>query len=72
MSDDQRLIVVAVILGAHGVRGDVRVKSFTDDPEDSFKYGPLRDSESAALLDPARWRSAKDHFIVTPKVPKSK
>ena len=37
-------LCVGVIVGAHGVRGDLRVKSFTDDPEDLVSYGPLTDA----------------------------
>jgi len=36
-------LCVAVIAGAHGVRGDVRIKSFTADPEGLAAYGPLTD-----------------------------
>ena len=34
---------VAVVSGAHGIRGDVVVKSFTDYPEDFANYGVLED-----------------------------
>ncbi len=67
-----RLVVVGVILGAHGVRGDVRVKSFTAEPEACFDYGPLLDAGGAALLEALRVRPGKAHFIVTPKVPREK
>jgi len=36
-------ICVGIITGAHGVRGAVRVKSFTADPKDVARYGPLED-----------------------------
>lgn len=36
-------LCVAVIAGAHGVRGDVRIKSFTADPKGLAAYGPLTD-----------------------------
>ena len=36
-------VCVGVVAGAHGVRGLVRVKSFTDDPADIAAYGPLSD-----------------------------
>lgn len=36
-------LCVAVITSAHGVRGDVRIKSFTADPEGLADYGPLTD-----------------------------
>lgn len=39
---DKRLCI-GVITGAHGVRGDVRVKSFTADPDNLTAYGPVTD-----------------------------
>ena len=35
------LISVAVITGAHGIRGEVKLKSFTADPQAVASYGPL-------------------------------
>ena len=40
---EERRVCVGVIAGAHGVRGDVRVKSFTADPRDLVAYGPVTD-----------------------------
>ncbi|MGE5546862.1 MAG: ribosome maturation factor RimM [Solirubrobacterales bacterium] len=37
------LVCVGAVVGAHGVRGAVRVKSFTDVPEDVAGYGPVSD-----------------------------
>ena len=39
----ERRICVGVVAGPHGVRGDVRVKSFTAEPGDLAVYGPLTD-----------------------------
>jgi len=64
---DDRLIAVGVLRGAHGVRGEVRVKSYTADPEALFNYGPLVDETGAVLLTPKSTRPSKDHFIVRPK-----
>jgi 16S rRNA processing protein RimM len=36
-------VLVGAIAGAHGVRGQVRIKSFTDDPAAVAAYGPLSD-----------------------------
>ena len=36
-------VCVAAIAGAFGVRGEVRLKSFTSDPEACATYGPLSD-----------------------------
>ncbi|UCH76025.1 MAG: 16S rRNA processing protein RimM [Rhodospirillales bacterium] len=40
-------LCVGVIVGAHGIRGDLRVKSFTARPEDLVAYGPLTDLSGA-------------------------
>lgn len=66
------LVVVGVILGAHGVRGDVRIKSFTAEPEALFEYAPFLSETGEVLIDPMRARPAKDHFIVTPEKPLQK
>jgi 16S rRNA processing protein RimM len=41
------LVCVGMIVGAHGVRGAVKVKSFTENPEDVTAYGPLSDQRGA-------------------------
>lgn len=66
------LIVVGVIMGAHGVRGDVRVKSFTAEPDAVFDYAPFLSESGEILIDPVRARPAKDHFIVSPDTPLQK
>jgi len=70
--DTGKLIVVGALAGAHGVRGDVRVKSFTAEPEDLFAYGPLLAEDGSRILTPQKVRPAKAHFIVTPEAPKSR
>lgn len=61
------LVVMAVIIGAHGVRGDVRIKSFSEVPADAFSYGPLLDEQGAVCVTPKKARKAKDHFVVSPE-----
>ncbi len=36
-------VCLGVVAGVHGVRGLVRIKSFTEAPEDLVAYGPLTD-----------------------------
>jgi len=62
-----KLIVVAQIAGAFGVKGEVRVSSFTDDPEACFAYGPLMDEAGRVVLTPVRHRTLNDLFGVTAK-----
>lgn len=45
------MVLVGVIAGAHGVRGAVRVKSFTDAPESVAAYGPLFDESGERRFD---------------------
>jgi 16S rRNA processing protein RimM len=40
---DGRRILVGVVAGAHGVRGELKVKSFTQNPRAIASYGPLAD-----------------------------
>ena len=40
-------ICVGQILGAHGVKGLVKLASFTDDPEAIVDYGDLTDETGA-------------------------
>ena len=42
-----RRLCVGVITAPHGVRGQVRVKSFTAEPEDIAAYAPLTDADGA-------------------------
>ncbi len=43
MSAPDKRVCVGVVTGAHGVRGAVRLKSFTAEPEGVAGYGPLED-----------------------------
>ena len=43
-------ICLGVITGAHGVKGRVRIKSFTAEPEAIARYGPLSDERGERRL----------------------
>lgn len=65
-SDESRdLVVVGAISGAFGVRGEVRVRSFTADVAGVVSYGPLCDAAGRVVLTPKRWRPIKDGLAVT-------
>lgn len=42
-------VVLAVVLGAHGLKGEVRVKTFTRAPELLGAYGPLKTVQGLSL-----------------------
>jgi 16S rRNA processing protein RimM len=46
-----RQICVGIVTGPHGVRGAVRIKSFTERPEDVAAYGPLGDESGKKSFD---------------------
>lgn len=48
--DHRRMVCVGVISGVHGVKGHVRIKSFTTQPVDIARYGPVYDAEAGAPL----------------------
>jgi len=41
--DPSSFVLVGVITGARGLKGELRVKAFTADPDALFDYGPLTD-----------------------------
>ena len=48
-SSDRRRILLGRIAAAHGIRGDVLVKTFTERPEDIAAYGPLDDGQGRSF-----------------------
>ena len=54
---DDRLICLGVIVGAIGVRGEVRVKTFTETPDALGDYGPLSDQTGTRTFKVQQVRS---------------
>jgi len=62
MTNDRK-ILVGVISGAHGVQGDVRLRSFTDVPEAIKKYKPLTD-EAGNREFKFKFKSATNNYFI--------
>jgi len=62
--DPGKLICVAAIAGAFGVKGEVKVKSFTEKPEDCLSYGPLMNEMGQIILTPLSHRRVKGFLAV--------
>jgi len=62
-----KLICVARIGAAHGVRGEVRLWTFTEDPLAVLQYGPLATKDGTRSFEVAKARAAKDHLVATIK-----
>jgi len=56
-------IRVARIGAAHGVRGEVRLWSFTQDPAAVAGYGPLETEDGMRRFKIESLRALKDHFV---------
>ena len=58
------LVLVGAITAAHGIRGEVKLRSFTASPEAIASYGPL-ETTAGLKLDILRIRPQKDGFIAS-------
>jgi 16S rRNA processing protein RimM len=56
-------VCVAQIGAPHGVRGEVRLRVFTDDPAAIADYGPLQSEDGGRSFELAGVRPAKDHLV---------
>ena len=58
-------VCVARIGAAHGLRGAVKLWTFTEDPLAVQGYGPLMTKDGARQFEIAGAREAKDHLVAT-------
>ncbi|MGI9483859.1 MAG: ribosome maturation factor RimM [Hyphomicrobiales bacterium] len=65
MADDR--LCLGAIAGAHGVRGEVRIKTFTETPEAISAYGGLQDEAGTREFIISRVRSAKGGVVASIK-----
>jgi 16S rRNA processing protein RimM len=59
------LVCVARIGAAHGVRGAVKLWTFTEDPLAVRRYGPLLSGDGKRQFELAQAREARDHLVAT-------
>ena len=64
MPSPKRLVPLGVFGAAQGVRGEVRVKSFTADPKAIGAYGALTDKAGARVFAFESLRALKDQMLV--------
>ena len=58
--------LVGVITGAHGIRGEVKLRSFTATPDALARYAPLT-TATGGTIEIAKLRPQKDGFIAVLK-----
>src|SRR3546814_14071605 len=59
-----KTLLLGVIIGAQGIRGEVKVKTFTGDPEAIGDYGPLRDARGQRSFQLKVHRLAQGDVVV--------
>jgi 16S rRNA processing protein RimM len=59
------LVMVGAVSGAFGVKGEVRIRSFTEKREGVVSYGPLHGGDGKILLRPKSWRELRDGVAIT-------
>src|SRR5262249_27419770 len=59
----EKRVCVAEITGAHGIRGEVKLKSFTADPLAVKNYAPLESEDGVARFVIEELHPAKGYFI---------
>ncbi|MBL8904801.1 MAG: 16S rRNA processing protein RimM, partial [Rhizobiales bacterium] len=64
MGTARDFVLVGVIVGAHGIKGEVKLKSFTSDPLSIGRYGPLQ-SSSGKQFEISKLKAAKGDFIAS-------
>jgi 16S rRNA processing protein RimM len=64
MKDKKQMILLGAIAGVHGVRGEVKVKSFTADPLAIATYGPLYDDDGRKFELKLSQKAAKDTIVI--------
>jgi 16S rRNA processing protein RimM len=65
-SDGKREVLVGLITGAHGINGEVKLRSFTAEPEAIAAYSPL-ETAAGNKVTVAKLRASKDGFIASLK-----
>jgi 16S rRNA processing protein RimM len=60
----ERLVLVGVIGAPRGVKGEVRVKSYTGDPKAVGGFGPLTDAAGRRRFAIERLRPLKDDLLI--------
>ena len=63
MAPRPQRICVARIGAPHGVRGEVKLWSYTADPLAVGDYGPLETEDGSARFEIAALRAARDHLV---------
>jgi 16S rRNA processing protein RimM len=54
--DRDERVLLARVTGAHGLKGEVKIATFTADPEDVAAYGPLSNADGSVTVEIVSFR----------------
>ncbi len=63
MTSGAERVCLGVVTGARGLRGDVRIKTFTADPRDLASYGPVSDEDGRRRFEIRVVGTAKGQLV---------
>lgn len=64
-SINKRRICLGVISGAHGIGGQVRIRPYTDQPQDMVSYGPLTNKDGTFSIETESFKVVKNTLVAT-------
>ena len=60
---DAKRVCLGRVAGARGLKGEVRIKTFTQDPRAIAQYGPLEDEAGARRFEISKFQVVKDGVV---------
>ena len=63
MAEDAKRVCLGRAIGARGLKGEVRIKTFTEDPLAISSYGPLQDEAGTRQFELLNVKAARDGVV---------
>ncbi len=63
----QKLIVIGKIVAAHGIQGQIKIKTFIENPLDINKYGPIQNEDGSTFFHIKPLHAKGDVVVVSLK-----
>ncbi len=63
-NDSEERVLLGRITGAHGLKGEVKIATFTAEPEDVAAYGPLTNADGSPAVEIASLRNAGGGTVI--------
>ena len=60
---EKRCILLGVIAAAHGIKGEVKIRTYTENPENLKAHGKLQSRDGARTFEVTVLRAQGDHVI---------